>query len=109
MGTKILVIDDDEAVLEFLRLKLGRDFTIATRNTYGRTSDGMICSVRELGLGEDHAGILVLGADGADVPPPGTPAGPVVGLDDRHLHRGGRRDVAAPPPSCRLLTHRARR
>ncbi|RBY74571.1 phenylalanine--tRNA ligase subunit beta [Blastococcus sp. TF02-09] len=57
-------------------------FEIASRTTYGRISDGMICSVRELGLGEDHAGILVLGSEGADVPPPGTPAGPVTGLDD---------------------------
>ena len=30
MGTKILVIDDDEAVLEFLRLKLGREFAVST-------------------------------------------------------------------------------
>jgi len=30
MATRILVIDDDEAVLEFLRLKLGRDFTVET-------------------------------------------------------------------------------
>jgi phenylalanyl-tRNA synthetase beta chain len=57
-------------------------FAIAARTTYDHVSDGMICSVRELGLGDDHAGILVLGADGGDVPPPGTPAGPVVGLED---------------------------
>ncbi|MCW2743398.1 MAG: phenylalanyl-tRNA synthetase, beta subunit [Blastococcus sp.] len=57
-------------------------FEIAARTTYDHVSDGMICSVRELGVGDDHAGILVLGADGGDVPPPGTPAGPVVGLED---------------------------
>ncbi|MCW2684809.1 MAG: phenylalanyl-tRNA synthetase, beta subunit [Blastococcus sp.] len=57
-------------------------FEIAARTTYDHVSDGMICSVRELGVGEDHAGILVLGSGGDDVPPPGTPAGPVIGLDD---------------------------
>jgi phenylalanyl-tRNA synthetase beta chain len=54
-------------------------FEIAARTTYDHVSEGMICSVRELGVGEDHAGILVLG-DAA--PAPGTPAGPLVGLDD---------------------------
>ena len=46
------------------------EFRIATRTTYGRTSDGMICSEAELGLAEDSAGILVLPPDsplGADV------------------------------------------
>ena len=57
-------------------------FEIAARTTYDRVSDGMICSVRELGVGDDHAGILVLGGDGAEVAPPGTDAAPLVGLDD---------------------------
>lgn len=55
------------------------DFAIATRKTYGRTSDGMICSAAELNLGADQSGIIVL--------PPGTAAPgasgiEVLGLDD---------------------------
>ncbi len=36
------------------------DFRIAARQTYGHTSDGMICSAAELGLPGDPSGILVL-------------------------------------------------
>lgn len=62
-------------------------FEIAARKTYGHVSDGMICSTRELGLGDDHDGILVLtqaGFDAADLAP-GQDAIALLGLGDEVL------------------------
>ncbi|QKW35882.1 phenylalanine--tRNA ligase subunit beta [Actinomadura sp. NAK00032] len=62
-------------------------FEIGARKTYGHLSEGMICSVTELGIGDDHSGILVL--------PPGTPVGAdaveLLGLRDDVL------DIAVTP------------
>jgi phenylalanyl-tRNA synthetase beta chain len=57
---------------------LAGKFEIGRRKMRGVESQGMMCSARELGLGDDHTGLLIL--------PPDTPIGqdaiPILGLDD---------------------------
>ncbi|HTZ42708.1 MAG TPA: phenylalanine--tRNA ligase subunit beta [Jatrophihabitans sp.] len=72
-------------------------FPISARTTYGRVSDGMICSVRELGLGEDHDGILVLPAGAAE---PGADALAALGMRDAVL------DIAITPDRAYCLSVR---
>jgi phenylalanyl-tRNA synthetase beta chain len=71
-------------------------FAITARKTYGHVSDGMICSARELGTGDDHTGILVLAGEhrvGAD-------AAEVLGLRDEVL------DIAVTPDRSYALSIR---
>ncbi len=54
-------------------------FVISERKTYGHLSAGMICSAKELGLGDDHSGIIVLPADAGN---PGDDVRELLHLDD---------------------------
>nr|MCH9733345.1 phenylalanine--tRNA ligase subunit beta [Actinomycetes bacterium] len=73
----------DLVVVALPGVTLPGGFAITARKTYGRISDGMICSASELNLGVDHSGILVLPPGTAE---PGASAAEVLGLDDVVFH-----------------------
>ena len=83
--------------------------TLATKPVKGIDSPGMLCAEDELGLGDDHAGIVVLDAD--DPTALGAPAQRALGIDDWLLdvnvpanrgdclgHEGLARELAAQKP-----------
>ena len=72
---------DDKVVVTLPGSVLPGNFEISARKTYGHVSDGMIASVKELGMGDDHEGILVLSTMGLD-PKVGEDAIKLLGLDD---------------------------
>jgi phenylalanyl-tRNA synthetase beta chain len=84
--------------------KGGEPMRIERAKLRGEVSEGMLCSARELGLGQEHDGILELDTDAA----PGTPLLEAVPLSDHRLvvdvtpnrpdllcHKGVARELAA--------------
>ncbi len=74
-------VPGDKVVVTLPGAVLPGDFKIAARSTYGHVSDGMIASGRELGLSDDHDGILRLAQIGLD-PKVGTDALELLSLAD---------------------------
>ena len=57
----------DRVVVALPGSVLPGNFAISARETYGKTSNGMICSARELGLGDDHSGIMVFDSSTVEI------------------------------------------
>ncbi|MDN4476229.1 phenylalanine--tRNA ligase subunit beta [Demequina sp. SYSU T00192] len=80
-------VEGDWVVVVLPGATLPGPFPISGRKTYGHWSDGMICSSKELGLGDDHSGIIVLTEMGFDASElePGQDAIALLGLDEKTI------------------------
>jgi phenylalanyl-tRNA synthetase beta chain len=76
---------------------LPNGMTLAAKPVKGIVSPGMLCSEDEIGLGDDHSGIVVLPDD--DKTPLGAPAQRALGLDDWTL------EINAPANRGDVLGH----
>ena len=114
----------DVVPLATLGTTMPNGVTIERRGILGIDSEGMLCAADELGLGDDHSGILILPAS----TPLGVPYGEVLGIEPDVLidvdvtrnrpdcwgYVGIARDVAAqmavelPPPDARARVRRTR-
>ena len=90
----------DPVVVALPGATLPGGFHITARRTYGHVSDGMICSTRELGTGDDHTGILVLEPGLVRDAQPGADAVELLGLRDEVL------DIAVTPDRSYALSMR---
>lgn len=77
----------DKVIVALPGAVLPGGFAIEARKAYGHLSDGMICSARELRIGDDHTGIVVVDPDA----PVGVDAAKALDLRDDVL------DIAVSP------------
>lgn len=54
---------DDMVALATVGTRFNEEFTVKKAKIRGQESTGMLCSERELGLSDDHSGVLILKAD----------------------------------------------
>ena len=92
--------EGDHIVTAMVGAVLPGDFTIKKSKLRGVTSCGMNCSARELGLGNDHDGIMILPPDA----PVGVPLADYLGMGDTVLDL----EITPNRPDCLSMVGMAR-
>ena len=92
--------EGDKVAVALVGAVLPGDFEIKKSKLRGQTSNGMNCSSRELGLGDDHDGIMILDSD----TPLGVDFAQYLGLSDRVLDL----EITPNRPDCLSIEGMAR-